>query len=143
MAPMTSVAVLLSCGVATAFQAGSPRGAIVRSPSATMAFSFFTPQKSRLLEIDDCLMDAIDPAMADECIVAPPAESELTGDASFNLFYPIVAIGFAAILAIAAMPVNPDQAVGELGTPQITMYDHNFDGWMDNTPIPGPPPPGF
>jgi hypothetical protein len=94
--------------------------------------------KPRLLAIDDCLMDAADPAAADECLVAPAASQELVEETSFDAFLPLLATGVALLIGISMMPVSPDQAVGELGTPQIVankLYGSDFvvkDG-------PGPP----
>ena len=53
-------------------------------------------------------------------------------------FVPLLAVALAAIVAIAAMPPNADQAVGELGSPQIVKTADFFDKFQERD-SPGPP----
>merc|ERR1712226_1535207 len=69
-------------------------------------------QKARsLLEIDDCLIEAVDPAAADECLITPAAKEELVEETSFAPFAPFLATALAAVIFAATMPPSPDQGV--------------------------------
>jgi len=106
-------------------------------------FSLGKQQKPLLLAIDDCLIEAADGAAADECLVPPAAQSELVEETSFTAFYPLLAVALAICISISLIPPNPDQAIGDLGTPQIVGGLSYSNPYLDSTPIPGPPPPGF
>jgi hypothetical protein len=100
--------------------------------------AFFKPQKTKLLAIDDCLIDALDPAAADECLVEPAAKSEVVEGQNVLFFAPLLAAAFAALLWISFLPPNPDAGVGELGTPQVRVGDFEF---VDEASIDAPGPP--
>jgi hypothetical protein len=97
------------------------------------------PPKSKLLTIDDCLMDALDPAQADECLVEPAAPLEVV-QVEWSQGAQVAAVSTAALvlllIAAVAMTGSADQGVGELGTPQRVL---NHVAYMDPTVLPGPP----
>ena len=100
---------------------------------------FFRPaEKSSLLAIDDCLIDALDPAAADECLVEPAAKSEVVENPSMMFFAPLLAACFAAIMSMSFLPPSPDAGVGELGTPQVRVGDFEY---VDEASIDAPGPP--
>lgn len=83
-------------------------------------------------------MDAIDPAQADECLVDPAAPQEVVAiDWTNSAFFTGITIAVVALmLGVSNMAANPDQGVGDSGTPQVVLGANPF---VDTTPDVGPP----
>ena len=68
--------------------------------------AWWPKQKPRLLQIDDCLMDALDPAAADECLVEPAAKSEIV-DVQSAAFIPVAVTLVILCLVVSMLASQP------------------------------------
>jgi len=84
-----------------------------RASDVALAFGMSRKAADQWLSLDECLVEALDPAARDECI--SPMDTEIVGqemslEDTFKTFMPLVALGAFIVVALQFLPlINGDQ----------------------------------
>jgi hypothetical protein len=84
-----------------------------RASDVALAFGMSRKAADQWLSLDECLVEALDPAARDECV--SPMDTEVVGEEmsledTFKSFMPIGALGALIVVALQFLPlINGDQ----------------------------------